>query len=239
VFSTPKGKFTRRQLVAGATAVFDPNQHDDEFSWAICVLTKEFPPAHDRFKTARGQEVVVADLVEDHLKDTEAAYADTIASMESGRPYGRGALQTKACNGTHLIYGLIDAVRDGYSGNDLRARLDKLIAATLFRVPMEQALVDKSMHGDDEMTRLNADAVKFTFLGHVVEDLGYAQTNGVVQLAPAQLAATARARQQLGAVVHRLTTEHDLDELRAKIPNAYKIVLGDACHALRGMRFWV
>jgi hypothetical protein len=104
---------------------------------------------------------------------------------------------------------------------------------------MEQALVDKSMHGDDEMTRLNADAVKFTFLGHVVEDLGYAQTNGVVQLAPAQLVATARARQQLGAVVHRLTTEHDLDELRAKIPNAYKIVLGDACHALRGMRFWV
>ena len=36
----------------------------------------------------------------------------------------------------------------------------------------------------------------------------------------------------------RLTGEHDLDALQAQEPRAYKLILGDACHAYRGLRYW-
>jgi len=237
-FDTPRGAYTRKEIVQGSEAVFDPTQHVDEASWTISVLTHEFPPDRDRFKTARGQDVVVSALVEDHLRDTESAYAAIFASMNEGKPYGRGVVHTKACNGLHLVYGLIDALRNGYRGNDLRSRFGELLRATIFRLPLEQKLVDATLRGDDPLVRLNADAVKLSFLGHALEDLGYGVRFDVFKLDAAQDAAVALARRQLGQVVERLTTEHDLDMLRAKVPNAYGLVLGDACHALRGIRYW-
>ena len=237
-FATPVGTFTRREIVQGSEAAFDPTRHLDEASWTISVLTHEFPPDRDRFRTARGQDVVVSSLVEEHLRDTEAAYAATFASMNEGKPYGRGVIHTKACNGAHLIYGLIDALRYSYRGDDLKARFDRLIRATIFRLQLEQKLVDATLRGDDPMIRLNADAVKLSFLGHVLEDIGYAISCGVLKLDASQLEATALARRQLGQVVDRITSEHDLDLLRANVPNAYGLVLGDACHALRGMLYW-
>jgi hypothetical protein len=237
-FVTPRGSFTRREIVHGSEAVFDPKSHLDEYSWTISVLAHEFPPDRDRFENARGQEVVVSSLVAEHLRDTETAYAATFASMNEGKPFGRGLIHTKACNGAHLIYGLIDALRYGYRRDDLPAKFDRLARATIFRLQLEQKLVDATLRGNDPMVRLNADAVKLSFLGHVLEDLGYARSCGVLTFDPAQLAAIAVARRQLGGVVERLTSEHDLDLLRANVPNAYILVLGDACHALRGMGYW-
>ena len=237
-FTTPRGRFTRRELVAGSEAVFDPTTHSDEYSWTISVLTHEFPPDRDRFTTARGARVVVADLVEDHLKDTELAYAATFASMDENKPYGRGLIHTKACNGAHLIYGLVDAVRYGYTGHDLRKRFARLVEATLFRIGLEQRLVEATLKGPDPMVRLNADAVKLNFLGHVVEDMGYAIHVGALSPTESQLKVLATARRQLGAVVERIVSEHDLDVLRVNVPNAYSLVLGDSCHAMRGMSYW-
>jgi len=238
-FATPRGNYTRREIVAGSEAAFDPNRpDDDEASWTICVLTREFSPSKDRFKTARGTEVVVSDLVEHHLRDTEAVYAPIFASMDEGKGYGRGPIHGKACNGAHLVYGLVDALRYGYRGNSLPERFEQLLRATIFRLQLEQKLVDATLRSADPMTRLNADAIKLSFLGHLIEDVGYGVSCGVVKLDEKQQAQVARARVQLGEVVERIGGEHDLDRLRAEVPNAYSVLLGDACHALRGVRFW-
>lgn len=238
-FATPRGTYTRREIVSGSEASFDPARPaDDEASWTICVLTHEFPPAKDRFRTARGAEVVVSDLVERHLRDTEAVYAPIFASMDEGRGYGRGPIHGKACNGAHLVYGLVDALRYGYRGSSLPERFDRLLRATIFRLQLEQRLVDATLRSADPMTRLNADAIKLSFLGHLIEDIGYGISCGVVKLDDKQAAQVARARVQLGEVVERIGGEHDLDRLRAEVPNAYSVLLGDACHALRGIRYW-
>lgn len=238
-FVTPRGNYTRREIVAGSEAVYEPARAgDDEASWAICVLTNEFQPDHDRFKTARGAEIDVADLVEAHLRDTEAVYAPIFASMDQGKGYGRGPVHGKACNGAHLVYGLIDALRQGYRGGSLPERFERLLRATIFRLQLEQKLVDASLRGDDPMVRLNADAIKLSFLGHLIEDIGYGVKCGVVKLGTDDQRAVARARVQLGEVVGRLAGEHDLDRLRAEVPGAYSVLLGDACHALRGIRYW-
>jgi len=137
-----------------------------------------------------------------------------------------------------MLYGLIDALRGGYTAGDLHARTWRLTRALLFRMRAEPQLIDASLRGAQPMVRLNADAAKLTFLGHSVEDLGYAVQNGVFELDASQLQIVTQAREQLAGIVSRLTGEHDLDRLQAEVPNAYKTVLGDACHAYRGLRYW-
>lgn len=237
-FATPLGRFTRREMVSGSEALLDPKEVTDELSWLVSVLTHEFPQDRDTFKSARGLEVRVTEVVQRHLRETDTAYADTFASMAGATPYARGAIHRSACNGTHMLYGLIDALRNGYSVGQLRAHTERLMRALLFRMRAEPKLIDASLRASHPMVRLNADAAKLTFLGHAVEDLGYAVLHGVLQLDAAQTQVVTQAREQLASIVSRLTTEHDLDALQAQEPRAYKLIIGDACHAYRGLRYW-
>ena len=34
-------------------------------------------------------------------------------------------------------------------------------------------------------------------------------------------------------------SKNDLDALKAEVPNAYRVLLGDSCHAYRGMELWL
>jgi len=237
-FATPVGRFTRREIISGSEALFDPEALVDELSWVVSVLTHEHPQNRDTFETARGVEVKVTKLVERHLSETEKAWADTFAAMAGAKGYTKGVVHRTACNGTHMIYGLIDALRNGYTVADLRARTLRLVGALLFRMRAEPALIDASLRAGHPLIRLNADAAKLTFLGHAVEDLGYGAQHGVLQLTPPQLEVVNEARAQLATIVARLGTEHDLDALQEQVPQAYKILLGDLCHAYRGLRFW-
>jgi hypothetical protein len=238
-FVTPLGRFTHREILEGSEALLVPADLTDELSWVVSVLTHAFPPDKDRFSNARGETITVSDLVERHLRETEAAYADTFAAMEGKGFYKRGALHTKACNGTHLLYGLIDALGRGYGGDGFKGRVERLTAATLFRLKVEPLLIDKSLPGDLPMARLNADAAKFTFFGHAIEDLGLAHARSLLEFSPSALATIDQARAELQRLAERLGTEHDLDALGSEVPGAYRIILGDACHALRGIRMWL
>src|SRR5262249_40975563 len=89
-FVTPIGRFTRREILTGSEALYDPKAITDELSWVVSVLTHEFPQDKDTFTTARGLEIHVKDIVLKHLSDTDAAYAETFAAMAGATPYGRG-----------------------------------------------------------------------------------------------------------------------------------------------------
>lgn len=238
-FVTPEGRFTHGEILDGSEALLVPADIPDELSWVVSVLTRAFPPSNDTYTNAKGEKVVVSQLVARHLRETESAYAGTIAAMEGKALYKRGPLHTKACNGTHLLYGLIDAVAAGYEVDDLKSRVARLIAATLFRVKVEPLLIDKSLPGDLPMVRLNADAAKFTFLGHVIEDLGQANRLKVLNPTAEQMKVIEQARLDIGRLIDRLAGEHDLDALKAEVPNAYRVLLGDSCHAYRGMELWL
>ena len=110
VFVTPVGRYSRRELIEGGAALLEPKEIHDELSWVVSVLCSEFPPDRDRFTTARGTEVVVADVVRQHLREAETSYADVFAVMEGKKLYQKSAIHSTACNGTHLLYGLIDAL---------------------------------------------------------------------------------------------------------------------------------
>jgi hypothetical protein len=190
-------------------------------------------PGGDRFTNVDGQTFTVAALVETAAQAAEFGYADTIAAMRGTKPYGRSTLQTYACNGTHALYGLYDALRHGYEAKSLRDRVRLMTQASYFRLGAEVALIDQALPAPDQ--QLNADAAKLQFLGHSVENLHYADREEIYAPTAAEKAELATAERQLGEVVHRLVTVHNLDVLANGVPRAYRILLGDACHALHGV----
>ena len=232
-FATAAGSITTADLLAGAKALFSPTIAGPELSWTLSVFTAALPPTGDRFSNADGQAFTVAALVETAAQAAEIGYADTMAAMRGGKPYGRSVLQTYACNGTHVLYGLYDALRHGYEGKNLRERVRALTAASFFRLGAEVMLIDQALGGAEQ--QLNADAAKLQFLGHSIENLRYAERHGIYAPSAAEQAQLAHAVGTLSDVVQRITAVHNLDTLAHAVPRAYRILLGDACHALHGL----
>jgi hypothetical protein len=232
-FKTAAGDVGKADLLAGAKALMTPTIAGPELSWTLSVFTAAMTPEADRFANAEGQTFTVAALVETAAQAAEVGFADTVAAMRGTKPYGRSTLQTYACNGTHVLYGLYDALRHGYEGKELRVRVRALTAASYYRLGAEVALIDQALGGPEQ--QLNADAAKLQFLGHSIENLHYAERHAIYVPSATERQRLATAEAQLAAVVHRLMTVHNLDVLANDVPRAYRIVLGDACHALHGL----
>lgn len=232
-FPSKAGEVTTADLLTAAKALFAPTIQGPELSWTLSVFTAALPPTDDRFTNADGQSFTVAGLVETAAQAAEFGYANTVAAMRGTKPYGRSTLQTYACNGTHVVYGLYDALRHGYEAKSLRQRVRDLTAASYFRLAAEVALIDQALTAPEQ--QLNADAAKLQFLGHSIENLRYAERNGIYVPSDTERQARATAEHRLAEVVQRITTVHNLDALASAVPRAYRIVLGDACHALHAL----
>ncbi|MBI3769304.1 MAG: hypothetical protein HY271_12560 [Deltaproteobacteria bacterium] len=230
-FATRMGTVTRADLTRGAKALFTPAVLGDELSWTVSVFTADLKPDADGFTNAEGRAFTVSAVVEAAAQAAEAGYADTVAAMRGTKPYARSAVQAYACNGTHVVYAVLDALRNGYHANRLPARATVLLQAALYRLGPEVALIDQVI-GAEPGSQLNADAAKLQFLGHSLENLRFAERHGIYTPTAAEQAAVRTAEEQLAAIAHRLTTTYDLDALARQVPRAYSVVLGDACHAL-------
>lgn len=235
-FPSRSGPVTRTDLTRAAKALFSPAMEGDELSWTVSVFTADMKPDADKFTNADGRPFTVSAVVEAATQAAEAGYAETLAAMRGTKPYDRSAVQGYACNGTHVIYGVLDALRNGYRGNRLTERGTLLMQAALFRLGPEVELIDRVIGaGGAPTAQLNADAAKLQFLGHSIENLTFARRHGLYTPTPAELEAAHRAEEQLATIAHRLVATYDLDELAHQVPRAYGLILGDACHALHAV----
>ncbi len=235
-FSTKMGDVTRADLTTAAKALFVPGIDPSELSWTVSVLTADLHPGADRFENADGRPFTAAAIVEGLAQATDAGFADTFAAMRGAKPYGRSVLQTYPCNGAHALAGVMDAVRNGYRGNRLAERAQALVRASLFRLTEEVRLIERVLGaGQGPLAKLNVDAAKLQFIGHSLENLGFAKRHAIYEPTAADRTVIAGAERELAAVVHRLVTVHDLDDLARQVPRAYGVLLGDACHALAAL----
>ncbi len=233
-FPSRMGPVTRADLTRSAKALFSPATEGDELSWTLTVFTADMRPDADHFTNAVGRSFAVSAVVEAAAQAAETGYADTVAAMRGTKKYDRSAVQGYACNGTHIIYGVLDALRNGYRANRLPERATLLMQAALYRLDAEVDLIDRVI-GAAPGSQLNADAAKLQFLGHSIENLGFARRHDLYTPTAAELVAVQRAEERLAAISHRLVATYDLDELAHQVPRAYGLILGDACHALHAV----
>ena len=236
VFASRMGPVTRPGLTSGAQALFSPAMEGDELSWTVSVFSADMRPDADRFENAEGRAFTVGAVIEALAQAAEAGYAETVAAMRGTKAYDRSPIQGYACNGTHVIYGVLDALRNGYRANRLPERATLLMQAALYRLGPEVELIDRVIGaGGAPTAQLNADAAKLQFLGHSLENFIFARRYGLYTPTAAELAAVRHAEEQLAVIAHRLVSTYDLDELARQVPRAYGLILGDACHALHAV----
>jgi hypothetical protein len=231
-FTTSSGTITRADLAAGARALFSPTIAGPELSWTVTVFTADMPPDQDRFENADGRTFSVKAVVAALAQAAELGYADTFAAMRGTKPYGRTALQGYPCNGTHVVGGLLDAVARGYDADGLGARVRALMQASVYRLEPETALIDREVGGSGApLAALNADAAKLQLIGHVLENVTFAERHDLFVPSPLERRQLAAAERELAAITDRLVHVHDLDALAREVPRAYAVILGDVCHA--------
>ncbi len=107
----------------------------------------------------------------------------------------------------------------------------------MYRLQADPDLIDRYYHRlaqvpEVEMFRASA---KLKLLGHALECLGYAQANGFLR--PTQM-----ERERIGKAAHEVRGLSayvgglDLEAVRQREARLYRQIIGDTCHAFRGLR---
>jgi hypothetical protein len=226
-----------QDLGAGAQALFrfDPRMADrDDLAWSLIAFAELQAPA---WENAYGERIRLQEVVRFGLQALQEATQGLKPYAAAGLPLPQKLpIHGFTCGGTHLCYSLVVAAKHGYlqaAGEDvLREQLQLL----LYRLRADPDLIDRyyrELPAAPGVDLFRADA-KLKVLGHALECLGYAQTHGLWQpsaLEKKQLAQAAQAVRELLADV----MTRDLAAIRPRQAQLVQQVVGDTCHAFRGL----
>jgi hypothetical protein len=140
------------------------------------------------------------------------------------------------CGGTHLVYSVLVAARDGFLAAADQDAIREQLQILMYRLQADPDLIDRyyrelsSAPGVD-MFRA---AAKLKILGHALECLGYAQVHGLLQPNPLERQQIEKAVQEVRSLLsYGLTL--DLATIRRRDAQLAQQVVGDTCHAYRGL----
>jgi hypothetical protein len=231
---------TVRDVVEGARALIRPkvvSSVPNALPWSLIALTRTTPTPRQQWTNAWGEPVDLDALVGSALQLLEQASLPIAQAMREGRPEtAQAPVHGFTCGGTHMIYGLLSALRAGYSGLDRQERMQQQVDLLVWRLSADLDLIERFYQGRAG----KAGAVwfeldtKLKLLGHAEECLAFASLHEVARLTPAQRgqwqAAGATLRQMLRDLESR-----NLGEARAVDRELYRQLVGDTCHARHGL----
>ncbi len=241
--SRDAGTVTVRDLVADvvASARFDARTDWREAAFTLYVLARtdqEIPT--DRLDAIRDAAFAHAARELEPLRAASGAAPDQ--AFELGMPLraakeGRRAIYAHTCGGLHFLGGVLAlGAKGGAAAGDDRA--GRILEDVVFRWRAERHLYTRSL-AQHPGRRLELLVQRLKFHGHLLEVLAEARADG---WQPTSIGMD----ELLGSVAADvLDTLSDLDrdqwwprlaELRATKRQLYLDLVGDGCHALRGLR---
>jgi hypothetical protein len=231
---------TLGEVVEGARALFRPAEvgaDPNMLPWTLIAFSRTTSPLRGRWTNAWGETVDFDRVVEGSLRLLERASLPVARAMREGRPETvKAPVHEFTCGGTHMIYGLLSAVQAGYAGQDRLERVRKQVSLLVWRMSADMALIDrfyKELSAEPGARWFALDA-KVKLLGHADECLAFAAQRGVVTLTEAQQA----QRRASEAMLRRMLEDverHDLGEARGINRELFRQLVGDVCHAHRGL----
>jgi hypothetical protein len=140
------------------------------------------------------------------------------------------------CGGTHLCYSLVVAAKHGFLQAAGRELLRDQLQLLTYRLRADPNLIDRyyreiAAAPDVELFRAGA---KLKVLGHALECLGYAQTHGLWQPGAPEKTQIEQAVQEVRQLLSYLVTR-DLAAIRPRQAQLVQQIVGDTCHACRGL----
>jgi hypothetical protein len=229
--------FQLKDLGEGAKALFrfDPRTFDrDDLAWSLIAFAEL---QAQEWENAYGERI--------QLKEVAAFGAQVLQEATQGlKPYATAGLplpkklpiHSFTCGGTHLCYSLLVAAKHGVlqaaGGDIMQDQLQMLI----YRLRADPDLIDRyyreiSPAPGVDLFRAGA---KLKILGHALECLGYAQTHGLLQPSPLERKQLEQAAQEVRGLLSSVLTL-DLAAIRRQHAQLVQQLLGDTCHAVRGL----
>jgi hypothetical protein len=226
-----------QDLGEGAKALFrfDPRTVDrDDLAWSLIAFAELRAPA---WENAYGERIELQAVVRFGLQALQEATQGLKPYATAGLPLPQKLpIHGLTCGGTHLCYSLVVAAKHGYleaaSGDILRDQLRMLT----YRLRADPDLIDRyyraisSAPGVD-LFRAGA---KLKVLGHALECLGYAQTRGIWQPSTLEKKQITQAVQEVRHLLSYMLTR-DLAAIRPRQAQLVQQIVGDTCHACRGL----
>jgi len=238
-FSHRGGRATLRDVLDGARRLFrfqPATQEWDDLAWSLIAFVMTTPPSRDSWRNAWGETVRLGDVAEAAFRVAEQASAPVRAAMQHGQRLGeRAPIHGFTCGGTHFVYGLIRAVRAGYTEQQHTERLHAQLDMIVWRLVADVELIDDFYRGQPDLA-LHRTASVLKFTGHAFECLNAAATWGLWEPRPAQRMTLQYGRDRLGAALGD-TGRVDVGALIPAQQTLHDRLTGDTCHALHGLGF--
>jgi hypothetical protein len=233
-----KGRiFQLKDLGEGAKALFrfDPNTFDrNDLAWSLISFAEL---QADVWENAYGQRIQLKEVAAFGLKVLREA-------TEGIKPYIRASLplpqkmpiHSFTCGGTHLVYSVLVAARHGLLDAQGLDSLQGQLQMLLYRLKADPDLIDRHyqrLARVPEVETFRASA-KLKLLGHALECLGYAKASGLFQPGQTEWEGITQAKRE----VRGFSTYFqglDLQAVRQRETRLYREIIGDTCHAFRGL----
>jgi hypothetical protein len=226
-----------RDLGEGAKALFrfDPATVDrDDLAWSLIAFAELGTPVWDN---AYGERIDLGEVARFGWQVLDEASAGLKAAMVARRPLPQKLpLHRLTCGGTHLCYSLLVAAKHGYLPAAGREEPQELVRMLVYRLEADPALIER-YYGElaaapgVELFRAGA---KLKVLGHLLECLGYAQVQGLWQPGATERTQLVQAAHEVRNLLAYVMTL-DLAAIRRRHAQMVQQVIGDTCHAFRGL----
>jgi hypothetical protein len=231
---------TLGEVVDGARALFRPNEvikDADMLPWSMIAFAHTVSPLKARWTNAWGEPVDFDLVVESALRLMEEASLPLMEAMRDDRPdSAKAPVHGFTCGGTHLLYGLLSAVRAGYVGRDRLERVRQQTDLMVWRLGADLGLIDrfyKERAAQPGAYWYETDA-KVKVLGHGQECLAFATHRDVVKLTASQQGQWRAAETTLRRMLKDMEG-HNMAEARDIDRDLFRQLVGDACHARHGL----
>jgi len=246
-FRTNDRNYSIADLIAGAKARFDLDTRTlstrsitfnaDDLAFSLVAFAYSTERAGE-WVNAYGNSIHMAALADYGLEALESANKLFEASMRQGLlAAGPDRIHDFACGGMHLIYGLSTCLRLGHLQPAQAERMKTQFDIVTWRLKSDSALVERHYNvlADQypaEVVRIHRLSAKLKLLGHGLEVINHARHHGLFIPTAAQDDDIGRAHEELFDVIEAVgpdgpRTAHDA--------TLFKYLVGDACHAYRGV----
>jgi hypothetical protein len=224
-------------LGAGAQALFrfDPRTVDrDDLAWSLIAFAELRAPA---WENAYGERIELQAVVRCGLQALQEATHALRPHAAAGLPLPQKLpIHGLTCGGTHLCYSLVVAAKHGFLPAAGRESLQEQLQLLTYRLRADPDLIDRyyreiASAPGVELFRAGA---KLKVLGHALECLGCAQTHGLWQPGAPEKTQIEQAVQEVRQLLAYLVTR-DLAAIRPRQAHLVQQLVGDTCHACRGL----
>jgi len=211
----------------------------NDMPWGLQALAQWAPPGELSWVATDGTPMDLDFLASFTVAVLTQESRFLFESMQRKQSFERKGqpLFSYTCGGAHLLQGASYAIARGYGTPMDRKAIEAQVPLMFYRLPIELAIYDEAVKGNPKhKVRLLVQRMKF--LGHFLETMGKMEAMGLYVPDEQQAQALEGAAQNLVLTVEALQkagTFEGMKALRTKDEQLFLDVIGDACHAVRGL----